>query len=144
MPDALLLAALPTESCCQIHHMTGGESAITSPVQVAAAEMGGREWQVGGHSMDGASTTPKLALAPKLATGSEQSAAPDQAAAPFTDIHGPAQQGGLWAAPRLLPVLADPASTKFGSPPRASPISHMIPSAIPRCSYRCTLILVHM
>ena len=124
--------------------MTGGESALTSPVQVAAAELGGREWQVGGHSMDEASPTPNLALALKLATGSEQSAAPDQATAPFTDIHGPAQQGGLWAAPRLLPILAEPASAKFGSPPRAPFNSHMITSANPICSYRCTLTLVQI
>lgn len=66
---------------------------------------GGKAWQMGGQSMDRAAGLAGL----------------DEGTPPYEDVHGPARSGGLWAAPRLLPVLAAaaPAAASFSQPPSA-------------------------
>ncbi|BDA51457.1 probable inactive phenolphthiocerol synthesis polyketide s at N-terminal half [Coccomyxa sp. Obi] len=110
----LALATTGGRSGDQPDQMHGAPLAIglaAAPVwallKVAAAEMGDKEWHMGGHSADWAS-------ARQLPTelGLSQSG--------IDNIHGPAMSGGVWAAPKLLPVAAAAArSAKHnGSMPR--------------------------
>ena len=61
-------------------------------LKVAAAELDSREWSLGGCSFD-----------PLGSPERSRHATP-----PFTDAHGPAQQHGAWASPRLLPAEHPP------------------------------------
>ena len=80
-------------------------------IQVAAAEMDEKEWQMTGQSADWVSA--------------QQHRNHQHVAEPGVDnIHGPAMTGGFWAVPKLLPVseAAAPITALKGALPRKHPM----------------------
>ena len=64
-----------------------------SSIQVAAAEMDEKEWQMTGQSADWVFAQQLRNHQSVIEPGVE-------------NIHGPAMTGGFWAVPKLLPVAA--------------------------------------